>query len=199
MKKLLVMVMVLAMFIPTFAMATAEVNPLELNYSADSTEYEGNWVLTSAYEVENGFLEVPENAATLEVKVKVEYNELVDMEAYIHADVNNLQGTLSFSHDEIDVDDYRCSANYDDFTVADFDAEGVYKSTGAVKFKVRDDDEGVFFDVLTGVEIEDMEIFEVLALNTSGQLVLGYSDDKIERGADEGEFAYAYIFDKVVE
>lgn len=39
-----------------------------------------------------------------------------------------------------------------------------------MKFKVRDDGEGVFFNLLAGVNIEDMEMPDVLGLNADGQL-----------------------------
>ena len=198
MKKILCLMLCLALMIPFCVLAEAPADPatlLALNYEATPDLYEGTWVLTAAYEAEVGMLEVAPDACTLEVKVQIDANKLVDMEKYIHADATNLQGTLSFSHDDIDVDDYKCSASYDDFTSFVVVGEGECHSSGAVKFKVRDDDEGMFFDVLAGVEIEDMEVMNVLGVNAEGQLVLGWSEDHIERDAD-AEFAYAYIFTK---
>jgi hypothetical protein len=197
MKKILYLVLCLALAIPFFAVAEEdEAISLELNYEAATADYEGTWLLTAAYTAEDGFLEVAPEAIALEITLQVDFGVLVDMEAYIHADVTNLQGTLSFAHDEIDMEDYRCSANYDDFTNFGKNDEGVYASTGAVKFRVRDDDEGLFFDIITGVEIDDMELMDVIGLNADGQLILGYSEDHIQRDA-EAEFAYAYIFTKV--
>lgn len=196
MKKLFAMVLCLALALPFFAIAEDSTALLALNYEAPAEDYEGTWVLTAAYAADEGMLDVAPDAATLEINVQIEYNKLVDMDAYIHADATNLQGTLSFDHDDIDVDDYKCSASYEDFTNFVVVKEGECHSTGAVKFKIRDDDEGLFFDVLTGVEIDDMELMNVLGINADGQLVLGYSEDHIERDADAA-FEYAYIFTKV--
>ncbi len=198
MKKLFCLMLCFALAIPLFAFAQEEISAqdtLALNYDATPADYEGVWVLTGAYEADAGMLDVAPEAITLEIKLQIDYNKLVDMAAYIHADATNLQGTLSFNHKEIDVDDYRCSASYEDFTKVIVEGEGKCYSTGAVKFKIRDDDEGLFFDVITGLEIEDMEMMKVLGINAEGQLILGYSDDHIERDPD-AEFAYAYIFTK---
>lgn len=194
MKKILCLLACLALMIPMLAVAqSAEV--LALNYEAEPAAYEGEWVLTGAYTADDGMLEVAPEAINLEIKLAIDYGLLVDMEKYIHADATNLQGTLSFNHADIDMDDYKCSAAWDQFTKVNVVGEGECYSTGAVKFKVRDDDEGLFFDVITGVEIEDMELMDVLGINADGQLVLGYSEDHIERDG-EAEFEYAYIFTK---
>ena len=198
MKKLFYLMLCLALAIPLFAYAEdgSTVDPLTLNYEATPADYEGIWVLTGAYETDAGMLEVALEAITLEIILQIDYNKLVDMAAYIHADATNLQGNLSFNHGDIDMEDYRCSASYEDFTKVIVEGEGKCYSTGAVKFKIRDDDEGLFFDVITGVEIDDMELMNVLGLNADGQLVLGYSEAHIERDPD-AVFEYAYIFTKV--
>ncbi|WP_187374421.1 hypothetical protein, partial [Murimonas intestini] len=54
---------------------------------------------------------------------------------------------------------------------------------------------GLFFDVLTGEEMDDMELMDVIGMNKDGQLILGYSEDHIERDGD-AEWEYAYIFTK---
>ncbi len=197
MKKLFCLMLCLALAIPLFAVAEEGMtaDSLALNYEATPADYEGVWVLTGAYEADAGMLEVAPEAITLEIRLQIDYNKLVDMAAYIHADATNLQGTLSFNHEDIDVEDYRCSATYEDFTKVIVEGEGKCYSTGAVKFKIRDDDEGLFFDVITGIEIDDMDMMNVLGINAEGQLILGYSDDHIERDPD-AVFAYAYIFTK---
>lgn len=175
--------------------AAGEAN-LALNYEeATPEDYEGVWKLKAAYLKDTGLLEVPEGAISLDMKVQVEINKLVDADKYLHADATNLQAKLSFDHPEIDVDPYKCSGAYDDFTKFVVVGEGECYSKGAVKFKIRDDDEGLFFDVLTGTELDDPELMKVIGLNSDGELVLGYSEDHIERD-DEAEFEYAYIFTK---
>lgn len=201
MKKILSLVLCLALLVPFFALAEkpAEKKPeeiLALNYEAKPQDYEGTWVLTQAYAKDKGMLPVPEKALTMEVKISMLLNKLVDSEKYLHADATDLQGTLAFTHDKIKLDDdYKLSVAYDDFTKFVVVGEGECHSTGAAKVKIRDDDEGLFFDVLTGVEIEDMELMNVLGLNADGQLILGYSEDSIIRDP-EAVFEYAYVFTK---
>lgn len=199
MKKKLLIALVAAMAVApaAFAEEAAEVS-MELNYEAAPADYVGTWTLTEAYTADDGFLTVPEEACTLEIKdlsESTDANKLVDEAAYIHADAIGLSGTMSFSHDDIDVDDYKCSAKWEDWTVVNVKGEGDCEFAGANRFKIRDDDEGVFFDVLTGVEIDDMELFDVIGLNADGQLIVGYSEDHIEKDAD-AEWFYAYIFEK---
>lgn len=171
---------------------------MALNYEAAPEDFVGKWVVTNAYTAEDGILPVEADACFLEMELSIDANKLVDEAAYIHADATNLKGVMSFDHDDIDVDDYKCSSNWADWTVVDVKGEGDCEFAGATRFKVRDDDEGVFFDVLTGVEIEDMELMNAIGLNEDGQLILGYSEDHIEND-DEAEWEYAYIFTKAEE
>lgn len=189
MKKVLTLILCLALMLPFFASAEEASVDLTLNRAAVADDYAGTWVLTGAYLAGEGLLEVAPEAITLEIEAKVEHNVLVDMAAYVHADVTNLQGTLSFSHDDIDVDDYKCTSNWDQF--------GSGNSVGAAKIRVRDDDEGLFFSVITGADVddEDMDIMDIIGLNAEGQLILGWSEDHIEND-DAAEFEYAYIFTK---
>lgn len=168
---------------------------VELDYEAEPDAYVGKWVLTNAYTADDGVIDVEPDACTLEIELSIDENKLVDEPAYIHADATNLKGTISFNHDDIDVDDYSCSANWAGWTVVDVVGEGECYFKGAVKFKIRDDDEGMFFDVLTGKEIDDMELMDVIGMNEDGQIVIGYSEDHIERDGD-AEWEYAYIFTK---
>lgn len=166
-----------------------------LNYGAEPDAFVGTWVLSKAYTAADGDLEVPADACTLQIETSIDANKLVDEAAYIHADAINLKGTMSFNYDGISVEDYSCTGAWSDWTVVDVVGEGEAYFKGAVKFKVRDDDEGVFFDVLTGKTIDDMELFDVLGMTANGELVLGYSEDHIEKAGD-AEWEYAYIFTK---
>lgn len=195
MKKFALILLALVLMIPVFALAENPEN-LMLNYEAQLADYEGDWVLTGAYTQNDGMLEVAPEACTLEIKLSLQPNLLVDMEKYIHADVYDLQGTMSFNHEDIDSDDYRCSAAWDGFTNVEILGEGNCQTSGANRFKIRDDDEGVYFDILTGVELdEDAELMNVIGLNAEGNLIVGYSEDHIEKD-EEAEWMYAYIFTK---
>ena len=195
MKKWMILLAALALMLPVLAIAEEAEADFALNYDAALTDYVGDWVLTAAYTEEDGLLEVAPEALRVEVKLNLQPNLLVDMEKYIHADVYDLQATMTFDHDEIDVDDYRCSAAWDGFTNVNIVGEGHCEQSGANRLKIRDDDEGMFFDVLTGVEVEDMELMNVIGLNAEGEMIIGYSEDHIERD-DEAEWAYCYIFTK---
>lgn len=172
--------------------------PLALNYEAEPEAYVGKWVLSGGYTAADGMLEVTPDTCYLELETSIDANKLVDEPKYIHADAVNLKGTMSFNHPDISVEPYKCSANWGDWTVVNVVGEGEAYFKGAVKFKIRDDDEGLFFDLLTGTTVEDMELFEVLGLNEKGQLVLGYSEDHIEKTGN-AEWEYAYLFDKAAE
>lgn len=198
-RKVFVAMMAVMMAVPACVSAeeAAEVS-MELNYEAAPEDYVGEWTLIEAYTADDGFLTVPEAACTLEIKdlsESTDANKLVDEAAYIHADAIGLSGTMSFSHDDIDVEEYKCSSKWEDWTVVDVKGEGDCEFKGANKIKIRDDDEGIFFDVLTGVEMDDMELLDVIGLNADGQLIVGYSEDHIEKDED-AEWSYAYIFEK---
>lgn len=174
---------------------TVAEGPLGLDYAADPEAYVGKWVLVNAYTAADGIIDVEADACYMDIEISIDSNKLVDEAAYIHADATNLKGTMSFSHDGIDVEEYSCTGNWSDWTTVDVQGEGNASFSGAIKFKVRDDDEGLFFNVLSGVEVEDMELFDVLGINAEGQLILGYSEDHIERDGS-AEWEYAYIFNK---
>ncbi len=167
--------------------------PLAINYEAEPDAFIGNWVLVSAYSVDDGMLEVVPDACYLEIEKSIDENKLVDETAYIHADAVNLKGTMSFDLPDVSVDDYSCSGSWDNWSIVDVQGEGKAYYKGAIKFKIRDDDEGVFFEVITGIEIEDMELLNVLGINEEGNLILGYSEDNIVKDGS-AEWEYAYIF-----
>lgn len=197
-KRVFAVIAAAMMAVPVCVSAEGTEVSMELNYEAAPADYVGTWTVTGAYTADDGFLAVEEGVCTLEIKDLAEStdaNKLVDEAAYIHADAIGLSGTMTFEHDEIDVDDYKCSAKWEDWTVVNVIGEGNCEFAGANKFKIRDDDEGIFFDVLTGVEVDDMELFDVIGLNADGQLIVGYSEDHIEKDAD-AEWSYAYIFEK---
>lgn len=199
MKKALALVLALCMMVPFFALA--EDFDLVLNREVTVKDYEGAWVLVGAYLKDAGFLAVPENAATLEFKTQEEAYKLVDMAAYIHNDVLNLQGFLTFTYDKIDQEEpYKVTTSWDNFPDAEVAKDGeMFVEKGAAKTKIRDDDETLYFSVLTGADVddEDMDLMNVIGINAAGQLILGYSEEHIESSKNaDAEWEYVYIFAK---
>ncbi len=165
---------------------------LALNYEADPALLEGDWVLTGAYTAAYGMLTVKENAVFLSVEKDIETNELVDEGAYIHADATNMAAKMTFDP-AISENEYNCSSAWDDWSTVNIIGEGNAEYFGANKFRIRDDDEGVFFEEVTGVAAD--ELLDVIGVNAEGNLIVGYSDDGIVTD-DEATWTYAYIFSK---
>ena len=121
MKKILSLVMALAMVLGCFAMAEttsildADMDELlVLDRESSLNDWEGEWVLVAAYitadfaeeyDVEqSGLLAVPENAATLTITAlkdatanDKELGTMVDVASYIHDHTYDLSGELTFS------------------------------------------------------------------------------------------------------
>ncbi len=173
----------------TVPAATADA--IVIDYDATPDAFEGKWTLTGAYA--NGeMLGVKENACFLEVEKSIDNNKLVDEAAYIHADAVNLSATMTFDS-SISGNEYKCSSNWEKWTTVDVKGEGDCDFFGANQFKIRDDDEGVFFEEITGVEAE--ELLDVIAVNKDGQLLVGYADGHIENDPSAA-WEYVYIFSK---
>lgn len=194
MKKFLLVLLAFALMLPVCANAE-QVKELTLNYEVTPVDYVGTWNLSAAYEIDNGILEVPADACTVVIETELLENKLVDMANYLHADVHNLRGTMSFNLEGVKVEPYECVSYWDSFTTAKPIKEGECEVKGANKFKIRDDDQGVFFDVITGIVVEDIELMEFIGINEDGQLVIGYSDENPRRDP-EAEWLYAYLFTK---
>ncbi len=204
MKKLLCVLCAVMLVMPSMAFAEEETETedmedtaysVELDYEADPDDFVGEWTLVAAYTADDGVIDVEPDSCFVEMELSIDANKLVDETAYIHADATNLSGTMSFDHDDIDVEDYKISANWEDWTIVNVIGEGEAEYGGANKLKIRDDDDGIFFDVLTGLDEYDdeIELMNVIGLNEDGQLIIGYSEDHIESDED-AEWEYAYIF-----
>ncbi len=165
---------------------------LTINYDATPDAFEGKWVLTGAYTAADGMLKVKEKACFLDVEKSILANKLVDEAAYIHADAVNLSATMSFDT-SISSSTYKCSSNWEKWTKVNVIGEGNCEFFGANDFKIRDDDEGVFFDVIAGVKAD--ELLDVIAVNSAGQLIVGYSEGHIANDKS-ATWEYAYIFSK---
>lgn len=169
----------------------ATADAVVINYDATPDAFEGKWVLTGAYA--NGeMLSVKENACFLEVEKSIDTNKLVDEAAYIHADAVNLSATMTFDS-SISSNSYKCSSNWEKWTTVNVIGEGNCEFFGANQFKIRDDDEGVFFEEITGVAAD--ELLDVIAVNADGQLLVGYADGHIENNKN-ATWEYVYIFSK---
>lgn len=174
---------------PAAPAATADA--VVIDYDATPDAFVGKWTLTGAYA--NGeMFSVKENACFLEVEKSIDNNKLVDEAAYIHADAVNLSATMSFDS-SISGNEYKCSSNWEKWTTVDVKGEGDCDFFGANQFKIRDDDEGVFFEEIAGVEAE--ELLDVIAVNKDGQLLVGYADGHIENDPS-ATWEYVYIFSK---
>ncbi len=170
----------------------ATADAVVINYDATPDAFEGKWVLTGAYTAADGVLSVKENACFLEVEKSIDTNKLVDEAAYIHADAVNLSATMTFDS-SISSNSYKCSSNWEKWTTVNVIGEGNCEFFGANQFKIRDDDEGVFFEEITGVAAD--ELLDVIAVNADGQLLVGYADGHIENNKN-ATWEYVYIFSK---
>ncbi len=174
------------------AEGAASADAIVINYEATPDAFEGEWTLTGAYTAADGMLAVKENACFLEIEQSIDTNKLVDEAAYIHADAVNLSGTMTFDS-SISENSYRCSSNWEKWTTVNVIGEGNCEFSGANQFKIRDDDEGVFFKEIAGADAD--ELLNVIAVNSDGQLLVGYSEDHIEND-ESAEWEYVYIFSK---
>lgn len=172
--------------------APASADAVVINYDATPDAFEGKWVLTGAYTAADGMLTVKPNACFLEIEKSIDANKLVDEAAYIHADAVNLSGTMTFDAG-ISGNSYKCSSNWEKWTTVNVIGEGNCEFFGANQFKIRDDDEGVFFNEIAGVEVE--ELLDVIAVNADGQLLVGYSEGHIVND-ENATWEYVYIFSK---
>ena len=181
--------------------------PTDLFYGSDVAELEGAWNLAQVY-VGGETADAVEGAASLNITFSLDPSELVDDAAYIHNQVYNLTGDLTFgvtgildalSAEGVD-GGYRGSTAWSDFPQGEVVAEGeFYKQPGPATMRFKDIDIcGLFLDQLAGVttDVDTTERTLIIGLNNQGQLLLGYSEEHLERPDTEGEWVYCLIFDK---
>lgn len=180
--------------------------PTDLYYSSAVTDLEGNWTLSQVY-ADGATTDAAENAMSFEVSLELDPSELVDEAAYIHNQVYNLTGRLTFGLDEInqtlaadEVEEYKGSTAWSDFAQGEVVTDGeFYKQPGPATMRFKDvDDYGLFLDQVAGVsaDIDTTEKTLIIGLNNQGQLLLGCSEEHLERPGTEGEWNYCLIFDK---
>lgn len=192
--------------VETQPVIAAPVDPWDLDFASDVNTWGGNWVLASVY-VDGTEYPAVENALSLEIKMEEDPSELVDDAAYIHNRVWNLTGYLTFGIQEIvdelaadDVESYKGTTGWNDFPQGKVVAEGQwYEQPGPALMRFKDiDDYGLFLDKIAGIEadIDTTEKSLVIGQNGEGQLLLGFSEEHIERPGVEGEFVYVLVFNK---
>ena len=179
---------------------------VELDFNSDVNTWGGEWTLSSVVVNGEAYAAV-ENALNFEIKMEEDPSELVDGEAYIHNRVWNLTGILTFGLDSIvselsadDVESYKGTTAWSDFPQGEVVAEGQwYKQPGPAMMRFKDiDDYGLFLDQICGYtgDVETTEKSMVIGQNAEGQILLGFSEEHIERPGTEGEFVYVLVFNK---
>ncbi|WP_294553273.1 hypothetical protein [uncultured Pseudoflavonifractor sp.] len=182
------------------------VEPTDLDYTSDVTALEGTWTLSQVY-ADGATTDATAGAMSFEVSLELDPSELVDEAAYIHNQVYNLTGRLTFGLDAInqtlaadDVEEYKGSTAWSDFPQGEVVTDGdFYKQPGPATMRFKDvDDYGLFLDQVAGVsaDIDTTEKTLIIGLNGEGQLLLGFSEEHLERPGTEGEWVYCLIFDK---
>ena len=170
-------------------------NVLALDYEALPTAYDGTWTLTGAYEAEAGMLDVVPDACTLTIRAVISENVLVQMEKYVHADVYELEGSICFAGDGAS---YECDASWDGFTNVRVHGKESCDVSGANMLVIRGIEADMRFEQLTGVRPPDVRRIRYIGLNAEGQLLIGCSENHIEKDAN-AQWLYTYIFTRVQE
>lgn len=184
----------------------APVEPTDLDYTSEVTAMEGTWKLSQVY-ADGATTDAVADAMSLEISLELDPSELVDEAAYIHNQVYNLTGRLTFGLDAItqtlaadEVEEYKGSTAWSDFPQGEVVTDGeFYKQPGPATMRFKDvDDYGLFLDQVAGVsaDIDTTEKTLVIGMNGDGQLLLGFSEDHLENPGTEGEWVYCLIFDK---
>ena len=179
---------------------------IALDFASDVKTWEGEWTLTAVY-ANGATTAAVENALSFEIKLEEDPSELVDGPAYIHNHVWNLSGVLTFGLDSInaelsadDVESYKGTTSWEAFPQGKVVEEGGwYEQPGPATMRFKDiDDYGLFLDKIAGAsaDIDTTNKSLIIGSNTDGQLLLGFSEEHLERPGTEGEFAYVLIFTK---
>lgn len=180
--------------------------PTALFHGSNVEDMAGTWNLVQVY-ADGATADAAADAMSLEITLTEDPSELVDEAAYIHNRVYNMSGTMTFGLDDINatlsadgIDSYRGSTAWSDFPQGEVVEEGNwYEQPGAATMRFQDVDAyGLFLDQIAGVsaDIDTTERTLIIGLNNQGQLLLGYSEEHLERPDTEGEWTYCLIFDK---
>lgn len=181
--------------------------PTDLFYGSEVTAMEGEWKLSKVF-ADGKTNDAAADALTMGIKLSMDPSELVDEPAYIHNQVYNMIGDLTFGQESVlnelaadDLEGYRGATSWSDFYQGKVVEEGQpYKQPGPATMRFKDIDAyGLFLDQVAGVsaDIDTTEQTLIIGMNHQGQLLLGFSEEHIDRPGTEGEWVYCLIFDKV--
>lgn len=190
----------------TDAVPSGKTGPVDLDFASDVVALEGTWALSQVF-TEGESKDAVADAMSLKITKELDPSELVADAAYIHNQVYNFTGYLTFGLQEIkdtlaaeDVDEYKGSTGWQDFPQGKVVAEGeFFEQPGPATMRFKDiDDYGLYLDQIAGIsaDLDTTNKTLILGLNASGQLLLGYSEEHLERPGTEGEWAYCLIFDR---
>ncbi len=177
-----------------------------IDFGSDVKAMEGNWKLAQV-QTASGAFAAQKNAISLKVTLEEDPYELVDGAAYIHNRVWNLTAFLSFGLDDVnkelsadDIESYKGTAGWESFTKGKVMADGEwYEQPGPASIRFKDvDSYGLYLDKVAGItdDIDTTEKGLIIAMNSAGQLLVGYSDEHIEREGTAGEWVYCLVFEK---
>lgn len=178
-----------------------------LSFTNSVTALAGTWKVVKVY-ADGSVSNAVTDAITLTITLDLDPYELVDGVAYIHNQVYNLTGVMTFGINEInatlgvdDVDNYRGSAFWDSFVMGKVVADGgFYEQPGPAIMTFRDiDDYGLFLNLVAGINaaIDTTNKNLIIGMNGDGQLLLGYSLVHLERpSVTDGDWEYCLIFEK---
>lgn len=180
--------------------------PTDLDFASEVTALEGEWKLSKVF-VGGETADAAAGALTFKVTLEQDPYELVDGAAYIHNMVYNLSGVITFGMDSVvaaledeDIDSYKGTTSWEDFPQGKVMADGEwYQQPGPALMRFKDIDElGLFLDEIAGVggDVDTTNKSLIIGMNSDGQLLLGYSEEHIERPGTSGEWEYLLIFDK---
>ena len=180
--------------------------PTDLDFASEVTALEGTWNLVQVF-VDGETADATAGALTFKVTKELDPSELVDGPNYIHNQVYNFTGVLTFGLDSIvaqladeDIDSYKGNTSWEDFPQGKVVAEGqFYEQPGPATMRFKDIDEfGLFLEEIAGIggDLDTTEKTLIIGLNADGQLLLGYSNEHIERPGTSGEWEYVLIFTK---
>ena len=180
--------------------------PTDIDFASEVTALEGEWKLAKVF-VGGETADAVAGAMTLKVTLDLDPYELVDGAAYIHNQLYNLTGILTFGVDSIvteleadDISSYKGTASWEDFSMGKVMPDGEwYEQPGPTLMSFKDiDDYGLYLDEVAGVggDVDTTNKRLIIGMNSDGQLLLGYSSEHIERPGTSGEWEYLLIFDK---
>ena len=187
----------------------------QINFASSVTALEGTWKLGKVYtntgagtgdgrSISNAVAD----AITLEIELQLNPWKLVDGIAYIHNQVYDVNGVMTFGLPAInaelaedDIESYDGLASWEDFSLGEVAPEDeFYKQPGPAIIKFGSDIRyyGLFLDLVAGVSV-DINTYKsdlIIGMNSDGQLLLGYSDKSIEYPGVKANWNYCLIFDK---